>query len=117
MIKFLSNHTPDEVELLLGERVRVIAHPYVQPRWTIADIRRECADTLRDAVSEAKLILNGDYTLVALIVLDRAALGLPTGFICFDKIAPSEADKQADGTIKHVNVLRAVAIRWINPEY
>lgn len=114
MIKFLSNHKETTlVEILHGEEVQLIPHPYIQPSWSVADLRRECAAIIADAVSCEKLIINGDYTLVALIAIERFKLGKKTGYVCFEKIGASQAVKQADGTILHSNVLRAVNVRWL----
>ena len=114
-MKFLTNHKETElVQAVVGEPIELINHPYIDPDWSVDDVCRECADVIAQAVDADKLILNGDYTLVSLIVLARAAHGgKPTGFVCFKKIGESVSKKNADGTITHSNVLQPVNVRWL----
>lgn len=114
MIYFLSNHTDTEsVERITGEQVRIIAHPYIEPTWSIEEMRDKCKRTLRAAAEAEKLIINGDYTLVAMVFLERYLLGKKTGFICFEKRGNSQNTKHADGSITHSNVLVPVNVRWL----
>lgn len=114
MISFFSNHKDTAaIEALTGEPVEVIPHPYIRPEWTAEDVKEHCAEAIAKAVDAAKLIINGDYTLVSIIVTARYMSGKKTGFVAFEKIGDSETKKDKAGNITHKNILKPVNIRWI----
>lgn len=114
MIKFFSNHTDIKfLEEFTKEEIRLIQHPYIEPEWSIEDIKRKCNKEITEAIIAEKLIINGDYSIVSIIVLARARLSRPTGFICMRKFNEPSTEKDANGNIIHRNVLKPVNVRWI----
>lgn len=114
MIHFLSNHTDTSaLEAITGESVTVIKHPYIEPEWTVEEIQERCATVIQRAVAAQWLVINGDYTLVSLIVIARHEANKETGFIAMKKLNEPSNEKDADGNIVHRNVLKPVAIRWV----
>lgn len=115
MIHFFSNHKDtSDIEALTGEKVEVIPHPYVKPQWTTMEILcGECSSAIDRAIKADQLIINGDYTLVSLIVLERNRLGKETGFLCMEKLNAPTSERDAAGNIIHQNILKPVNIRWI----
>ena len=114
MVKFLTNHREtDLIQAVVGDVIELITHPYVDPSWSVDDVCINCADVIGEAVDADRLIINGDYTLVSIIVIARHAQHKPTGFVCFAKIGESVSKKNADGTITHSNVLQPVNVRWL----
>lgn len=114
MIHFLSNHKDTQpLKDITGEDVTLISHPYIEPEWTTEQVSAKCRRTIADAVRAEKLVANGDYTLVAMIVLIRATMGKSTGFIAMKKLNEPTAERDADGNIVHRNVLRPVGVRYV----
>lgn len=114
MIHFFSNHKDTSaIEAITGEPVNVIPHPYIEPEWTVEDVKRNCEKQIAAAVFAERLIINGDYTLVSLILLARRRLGKSTGFLCMKKINEPCSEKDSDGNIIHRNILKPVNVRWI----
>lgn len=136
---FLSNHAdleplrriaaaeyrlpPEQIEVIR------IPHPLLKGAWDTADVARECRAIINlcvdpgceDHERPADLILNGDYCLVSLIVIERlaAAAAHPgwigrTGFLAMDKLSDQDgAKRRPDGSIEHRSVLIPVRIRWL----
>lgn len=120
-IIFLSNHkdTGTLKDILIKKGLKNpnvvhLAHPYIEPEWTTEEVKENCKFVIELAVNAEHLIMNGDYTLVSVIVLERRKLGKKTGFITMKKLSsPDGAKKQKDGSIKHSNILLPVNIRYI----
>lgn len=74
---------------------------------------QKCATVIQQATWCEKLVLNGDYTLVSLIVIARRMVFKKTGFLAMKKLNEPTAEKDADGNIVHRNVLKPIAIRWV----
>ena len=114
MIHFFSNHKDTApLVLLTGEQVTVIPHPYIEADWSMDDIRLFCKDAIQEAVTADKLIINGDYSIVSLIVSQRLQKGKKTGFIAMKKMNEPSNEKDENGNIIHRNVLKPIGIRWI----
>lgn len=114
MIHFLSNHSDTSaIETITGQPVTVIKHPYIEPEWSVDQVQERCATVIQQALDADKLVLNGDYTLVSMIVIARHQVGKATGFIAMKKLNEPSSEKDADGNIIHRNVLKPVNIRWI----
>lgn len=114
MVYFMSNHTDVKfLESYLGRDVKIIKHPYIDPEWDAKDIAKFCSDVIDEAVEANYLVLNGDYTLVSIIVLKRAEIGKSSGFIAMKKLNEPSNEKDKDGNIIHRNVLKPVGIRWV----
>ena len=114
MITFFSNHTDTSfIEEYTGEQVRVIKHPYIEPEWTFAQVLTNCKDEINEAVKATKLIINGDYTLVSSIVMERFLQNKRTGFIAMKKLNEPTSEKDSEGNIIHRNILKPINIRWI----
>ena len=114
MIYFLSNHKDTSaIEAMTGESCTVIPHPYIEPEWTISEIKQRCATIIQQAITAEKLVINGDYTLVSLIVIARHQAGKPTGFMAMKKLNEPSNEKDKEGNIVHRNVLKPIGIRWI----
>lgn len=114
MILFLSNHTDLEpIQRITGEEVKLLKHPYVMPEWTTEELIKECKTVIEQAVNAENLVMNGDYTLVAIILRNRLILDKKTGFLTMKKIENPVTGKDARGVIKHSNVLLPVGIRWV----
>ncbi len=114
MIHFFSNHKDTSfLEQYFNEQVRVILHPYIEPEWSVDEILTNCKVVIQEAIKAERLIINGDYTLVAIILLERHRLGRPTGFICMRKLSGNKTLIDSDGKIVHQNVLKPVNVRWV----
>lgn len=114
MIKFFSNHKDTSaIEQITGEKVEVIPHPYIEPEWSVEEVRNNCSGVINDAIDADKLVINGDYTIVSIILLARARAGKLTGYLCMKKLNKPTSEKDADGNIIHKNILKPVNIRWI----
>jgi hypothetical protein len=114
MITFFSNHADTSfIQEHTGEEVTHIKHPYIEPEWSTVDIIKNCTQEIKQAVEATTLIINGDYTIVSLIVLERFKKGKKTGFMCMKKLNEPTAEKDSDGNIIHRNVLKPIGIRWI----
>ena len=114
MIHFFSNHTDTSaIEELTSDAVTVIPHPYIEPEWSVEEIQTRCFAVIQQAMAAERLVINGDYTLVSLIVLARHQEGKKTGFVAMKKLNAPSNEKDADGNIVHRNVLKPVAIRWV----
>lgn len=116
MIHFFSNHTDTEfLSQHTGEEIQLIRHPYIDPSWSEAETLAECATVMLQAINAEKLIINGDYFIVAHIVIARKAQERPTGFISFEKsIHPDRQTRKDDsGNINYQNTLKPVGIKWI----
>jgi len=114
MIHFLSNHKDTSpLEAITGEDVTLIPHPYIEPEWTTAEVGDKCHQVIARAIRAEKLVANGDYTLVSMIVLIRATMGKQTGFLCMRKLNEPTAARDPDGNIVHRNVLRPVGVRYV----
>lgn len=114
MIHFLSNHKDASViESLTGEPCTLIPHPYIGPEWDTNDVIQKCARVIKQAVECDLLVLNGDYTLVSLIVLCRLDADKKTGFLAMKKISELSSEKDAEGNIVYVDFLQPVGIRWV----
>jgi hypothetical protein len=102
MVHFLSNHKDIFYlkEYFPGEEIEVIPHPHLSPNWTAEDIEVNCKDVIEKAVQAEKLIMNGDYTLVGMILLKRSHAGEWTGFLSMKKESSPDAQKSS-------------GIRWI----
>jgi len=112
---FFSNHKDVSfIEAHTEEKCMLIQHPYIEPEWSVEEIRSRCAKEIGQAVEAEKLIINGDYTLVAIILLARAEEGKPTGFLAMKKFNEPSNEKDAEGRIIHQNILKPVGIRWIS---
>jgi len=116
-ILFLSNHSDTSpIKSVLGNDIEIewIKHPYIEAEWNINDIKENCKEVIKKCINVDTLILNGDYTLVYLIVIERFRMKKKTGFISFKKLSkPDGTIKLPDGSIKHSNILKPVGIRWI----
>ena len=114
-IAFMSNHkdTAFIESQFPSERVELIPHPYIEARWTMPMIRFELRDFISRCCEPDILVLNGDYSLVSLIVLERFHLNRRTGFISMEKRNAPDAQKLADGSIRNTNVLVPVGIRYL----
>lgn len=114
MIHFFSNHA-DLTALgeLTGEQIILIPHPYVELEWNVEQVKGRCAAAINRALEAERLVINGDYTLVALVVLARKQAGKPTGFFAMKKLNEPTAEKDAEGNILHRNVLKPIQVRWI----
>ena len=114
MIYFFSNHTDIEfIKSFCKDSVNVIKHPYIEPEWTTQDVERNCHNEIDLAVEADQLIINGDYTLVAIILKKRFELGKQTGFIAMKKLNEPSNEKDSNGNIVHRNVLKPIGIRWV----
>lgn len=114
MIHFFSNHKDTSaIETLTGEPCTVIPHPYIEPEWSVEEIQDKCATVIQQALDANELVINGDYTLVSIIVLARHQAGKKTGFVAMKKLNAPSSEKDEAGNIIHRNVLKPVAIRWV----
>lgn len=115
MIYFLSNHKDTSFlrKYFKGEEVEVIPHPLIEFEWTENDIYTWCSDVIAKAVNADILIMNGDYTLVGIILLERSCLGKKTGFLAMKKMNEPCSERDADGKITYRNVVKPVGVRWI----
>lgn len=113
MIYFLSNHSDTSFlrRFFPIEEIILIPHPLLKPEWDADQIKLQCASEIGKAVQVDTLIMNGDYTLVGLILLERAKLGKRTGFIAFRRIGGGAGVYK--GKISHQAVLEPVGIRWL----
>jgi hypothetical protein len=115
-VKFFSNHNDlsfikDQFPL---DEVSFIAHGLIDPDWDMKKLEEECKDRIDQALDCDVLIINGDYSLVSLIVTKRLSMGKKTGFICMKKLSDSsETKKDANGVIAHTNRLIPCNIRYI----
>uniref|UniRef100_A0A6M3L7D5 Uncharacterized protein n=1 Tax=viral metagenome TaxID=1070528 RepID=A0A6M3L7D5_9ZZZZ len=114
MVYFLSNHKDTSfIEEHLKDSVEVISHPCLSPDWTVDNIQTRCAEEIKKAIEADNLIMNGDYTLVGLILLERARRGKKTGFLAMKKMSGTKMQKDSDGKINYSNTVKPVGIRWI----
>lgn len=114
MIHFLSNHKDTSaLEIISGEQVSLIPHPYIEPEWSVPELREKCSETISQAVAAEKLVANGDYTLVSLVVIERAKAGKQTGFLGMKKLNTPSNEKDSEGNIVHRNILKPVSLRWV----
>lgn len=114
MIKFFSNHKDvSYIEKFTGKKCGIIPHPYIEPDWDIEELKEKCSQEIKEAISADELIINGDYTLVSMIVIERHKQNKRTGFICMKKLNEPTAEKDKDGNIIHKNILKPINIRWI----
>jgi hypothetical protein len=115
MIHFLSNHKDISFlqECFSSDKVEVIPHPCLSPDWSAEDIEVKCKDIIEKSSNAETLIMNGDYTLVGLILLKRSHAGKWTGFLSMKKESSPNVIKNPDGKITYINTVRPVGIRWI----
>lgn len=114
MITFFSNHTDTNyINEFTGEEVELIPHPLLQAEWSVEEIEENCKNEILEAVTAEKLIINGDYTLVAIILKKRFELGKITGFIAMKKLNAPSNEKDQFGNIIHRNILKPVGVRWV----
>ena len=116
-ITFLSNHddlTPLQ-KFFPDAEIVLIRHPYVEPHWTTDELAARCSETINAAINAAELVINGDYTLVSLVVLNRWKADKRTGFLCM-KREEARSERGPDGRIRNQNVLTPCGVRWIDPD-
>lgn len=114
MVYFFSNHTDTAfIESFMNDTVSIIKHPYIEPEWSVSDIEEKCQNEISQAVEAEKLVINGDYTLVAIILKKRFDLGKQTGFIAMKKLNEPSNEKDRFGNIIHRNILKPIGIRWV----
>ena len=115
MVYFLSNHRDTSFikECFSHDEIEVIPHPCLSPDWSAEDIEEKCKDIIEQAVEAETLIMNGDYTLVGLILLERSREGKWTGFLSMKKESSPDITKSPDGKITYSNTVKPVGIRWI----
>jgi hypothetical protein len=115
-VKFFSNHNDlsfikDRFPL---DEVSFINHGLIDPDWDMDRLEKECQNRIDEAINCDILIINGDYSLVSLIVSKRLALKKKTGFICMKKLSvPEDSSKDTNGIISHTNRLIPCNIRYI----